>query len=78
MNPNASLIKGVICGYRVEDIGDPLMQKIRYLDKLSWQKVKRWTRSCEAESEPGAVAPGLSVADRWYNFIKEKRYVGNY
>jgi hypothetical protein len=33
-NPNASLITGVICGYRVEDIEDPLMQKIRYLDKL--------------------------------------------
>jgi hypothetical protein len=33
-NPNASLIKGVICGYRVEDIEDPLMQKIRYLDKI--------------------------------------------
>lgn len=34
MNPNASLIKGVVCGIRVEDIDDPLMQKIRYLDKL--------------------------------------------
>jgi hypothetical protein len=34
MNPNASLITGMICGYRVEDIEDPLMQKIRYLDKL--------------------------------------------
>ena len=34
MNPNASLIKGLICGIRVEDIGDPLMQKIRYMDKL--------------------------------------------
>lgn len=34
MNPNASLITGVICGYRVEDIQDPLMQQIRYLDKL--------------------------------------------
>ena len=33
-NPNASLIKGVVCGIRVEDIEDPLMQKIRYLDKL--------------------------------------------
>ncbi|MFZ1412717.1 MAG: DUF2200 domain-containing protein [Micropruina sp.] len=33
-NPNAALIKGVICGYRVEEIEDPLMQKIRYLDKL--------------------------------------------
>lgn len=34
INENAALIKGVICGYRVEDIEDPLMQKIRYLDKL--------------------------------------------
>jgi hypothetical protein len=34
MNPNASLITGSICGYRVEEIEDPLMQKIRYLDKL--------------------------------------------
>ncbi|MGT9162290.1 DUF2200 domain-containing protein [Enterococcus faecalis] len=33
-NENAQLIKGVICGYRVEEIEDPLMQKIRYLDKL--------------------------------------------
>ncbi|MGX6977888.1 DUF2200 domain-containing protein [Vagococcus elongatus] len=33
-NTNASLIKGVICGYRVEAIEDELMQKIRYLDKL--------------------------------------------
>lgn len=34
MNPDASLIKGVICGHRVEEIEDPLMQRIRYLDKL--------------------------------------------
>lgn len=34
IHPNASKITGVICGYRVEDIEDPLMQKIRYLDKL--------------------------------------------
>ncbi|WP_374946521.1 DUF2200 domain-containing protein [Agreia sp.] len=33
-NPNASLITGVICGIRVEEIDDPLMQKIRYMDKL--------------------------------------------
>ena len=33
-NPNACLIKGVVCGIRVEDIEDPLMQKIRYMDKL--------------------------------------------
>lgn len=34
MHPNRSLIKGVVCGVRVEDIEDPLMKKIRYLDKL--------------------------------------------
>jgi len=34
MNPARSLITGVICGVRVEDIEDPLMQEIRYLDKL--------------------------------------------
>ena len=33
-NPNASLIKGVVCGVRVEDIEAPLMRKVRYLDKL--------------------------------------------
>jgi hypothetical protein len=34
LNPNAGLITGVICGVRIEQIEDPLMQKIRYLDKL--------------------------------------------
>jgi hypothetical protein len=34
LNPNAALITGVVCGVRVQDIEDPLMQKIRYLDKL--------------------------------------------
>jgi hypothetical protein len=34
MHPNAALIKGVVCGIRVEEIEDPLMQKIRWLDKL--------------------------------------------
>ena len=34
MNPNVSLIRGVVCGIRVEDIEDPLMQKIRWMDKL--------------------------------------------
>ncbi len=33
-HPNSSLIKGVVCGVRVEEVEDPLMQKIRYLDKL--------------------------------------------
>lgn len=34
LNPNAVKITGVICGYRVEEIEDPLLQKVRYLDKL--------------------------------------------
>lgn len=34
LNPKASLITGVVCGVRVEDVEDPLMRQIRYLDKL--------------------------------------------
>lgn len=34
MNPSRNLIKGVVCGVRVEDIEEPIMQEIRYLDKL--------------------------------------------
>lgn len=34
MNPNASLIKGVVCGIRVEEVEDPLMRRIRWMDKL--------------------------------------------
>jgi hypothetical protein len=34
LNPNAHLITGVICGYRVEEIEEPLTQRVRYLDKL--------------------------------------------
>lgn len=49
LNPNRKLIKGVICGIRVENIEEPLMQEIRYLDKLidelakgkSMDKIKR-------------------------------------
>ena len=52
MNPNASLIKGVICGHRVEDIEDPLMQKIRWMDKLidelaKGKKMEKILRSAE-------------------------------
>lgn len=34
LNPNAALIKGVICGYRIEEIEDPIERQVRYLDKL--------------------------------------------
>lgn len=51
-NPNASLIKGVVCGIRVENIEDPLMEKIRYLDKLidelaKGKKMEKILRSSE-------------------------------
>ena len=39
-NPKAALITGVICGYRVENIEDPLMQRVRYLDKLGDELAK--------------------------------------
>ena len=40
IHPNSSLIKGVVCGVRVEEVDDPLMQKIRYLDKLIHELAK--------------------------------------
>ena len=42
INPGVHQITGVICGVRVEDIEDPLMQKIRYLDKLVDEIAKGW------------------------------------
>jgi hypothetical protein len=47
VTPNISKITGVICGYRVEEIEDKLMQKVRYLDKLidELAKGKKWRRS---------------------------------
>lgn len=42
MNPQRKLIKGVICGIRVEEIEDPTMQSIRYLDKLIDELAKGW------------------------------------
>jgi hypothetical protein len=51
LNPDASLIKGVICGYRIEDIETPLTQKCRYLDKLvdelaKGSKMEKILRAC--------------------------------
>ena len=42
MNPRAKLITGSVCGIKVEDITDPLMQKIRWLDKLVDELAKGW------------------------------------
>jgi len=51
MHPNRSLIKGVVCGVRVEEIEDPLMQKIRCLENslMNSQKEERWKRFCDSE-----------------------------
>lgn len=42
LNPNVHLITGTICGHRVEAIADPLMRKVRYLDKLVDELAKGW------------------------------------
>ena len=61
MNPARSLITGVICGYRVEEIEDKLMQKVRYLDKLvdelakgkTMEKIlRKWRQSGAAKGRP--------------------------
>src|SRR5690349_24378467 len=50
LNPNVSKITGVICGYRVEEIEDKLMQKVRYLDKLVDELAKGKTMDKDRKS----------------------------
>ncbi len=57
LNPNASLITGVICGVRVEEIDDPLMQRIRYLDKLV-DEVARGKKMSSILRGGGVAIPG--------------------
>jgi uncharacterized protein DUF2200 len=48
LHPNVSKITGVICGVRIEEIGDPLMRKTRYMDtswSMNWPKAGPWRRS---------------------------------
>lgn len=60
MNPNCSLITGVVCGIRVEEIKDPLMQKLRYLDKLidelakgkAMEKILRTEQEGDTKAKP--------------------------
>lgn len=56
IHPNASLIKGVVCGIRVEEVQDPLMRKIRYLDKLidELAKGKALEKILRCEARPAA------------------------
>ena len=52
LNPNAALITGVICGERVEEIDEPLMQQVRYLTSSSTSsgRARRWRRCCGPEA----------------------------
>ena len=72
LNPKASLITGTVCGVRVEQVEDPLMQKIRYLDKLvdelakgkAMEKVLRGAPSESREHQrPGQLEDALAVAE---------------
>ena len=52
MNPNVALITGVVCGVRVEEVADPLMRKIRYLDKLIDELAKGKTMATILRQQP--------------------------
>jgi hypothetical protein len=58
LNPNASLITGTVCGVRVQDVEDPLMQKIRYLDKLVDELAKGKAIDKVLRGEPDSAAAG--------------------
>lgn len=58
LNPSRTLIKGLICGIRVEDIEEPLMREVRYLDKLVDELAKGKAMERILRSSPGAGAQG--------------------
>jgi len=58
VNPNASLITGSVCGVRVQDVEDPLMQKIRYLDKLVDELAKGKPMEKILRGEPDTARTG--------------------
>jgi hypothetical protein len=58
LNPSRRLIKGVVCGVRVEEIQEPTMQAIRYLDKLVDELAKGKSMDKILRAEPGATANG--------------------
>ena len=63
INPSRALIKGVVCSVRVEDIKEPTMREIRYLDKLidELAQKRRWTKFCERNNSERPTA--VSVVD---------------
>jgi hypothetical protein len=58
LNPNASLITGTVCGVRVQDVEDPLMQQIRYLDKLVDELAKGKAMHKVLRGEPDTADAG--------------------
>ena len=62
VNPNASLITGTVCGVRVQDVEDPLMQKIRYLDKLVDELAKGKAMSKILRSDEDRTSTGPARA----------------
>ena len=55
LNPKRKLIKGVVCGVRVEEVKEPLMRELRYMDKMIEELAGggRWKKSCDNESSKG-------------------------
>jgi len=66
------LIKGVVCGVRVEDVADPLMQKIRYLDKL----VDGETGAVPVPSALSSLRRGFTHGDREQKFALHSTFRG--
>jgi hypothetical protein len=60
LNPSRRLIQGVVCGVRVEDIQEPTMREIRYLDKLVDELAKGRAMDKILRAEPGAAAGGAA------------------
>jgi hypothetical protein len=58
LNPNASLITGTVCGVRVQDVEDPLMRRIRYLDKLVDEIAKGKAMAKVLRGEPSRADAG--------------------
>lgn len=64
MNPNVALIKGVVCGVRVEDIQHPLMRNIRYLDKLVDELAKGRPLEKILRTEPASRTGAQDLVER--------------
>ncbi len=69
MNPDASLITGVVCGHRVEEIEDPLLQRIRWMDELVDEVARgKRTSSILRGGAPNA-APPARAGGRWSTIV---------